>query len=80
MYEKDKLSTNKLPYQETHNAMVGPYLETATGSHTKSSTEMDTHNKKVKGLPQDDMEKIYYSRTVRYVSDYRGSSSDRSRP
>ena len=76
----DKLSPNKLSDQETQNEIVGPYLENATITHTRTSTEMDTHGEKIKGSPQDYMEKIYYSRTVLYESDFWGSSSDRSRP
>ena len=73
-------NANKLPDQETQNEMVGPYLENAPRSHTKSSTEMDIHRKRVNRLSQDYMEKICHSRTVRYGSDFRGSSSERSRP
>ena len=70
---EDKFSTNKLSDPETQNEMVGPCLENVTSSHTKGSTEMDTHRKKIKGSSQDYMEKIYYSRTVQYGSDYGGS-------
>ena len=70
-----QLYTNKQPDQETQNEMVGPYHESATRSHTKSSNE-----KRVKWSSQDYMDNIYYSRTVRYSSDFGGSSSDRSRP
>ena len=32
--------------------MVGPCLENSTRSHTKGSTEIDTHMKKIKGRPK----------------------------
>ena len=66
-------STNKLPDPETQNEMIEPCLENVTRSHTEGITEMDTHRKKIKGSSQDYVEKIYYSRTVRYGSDYAGS-------
>ena len=56
--------TNSLPIS-CQNEMVGSCLD--------GSTEMDTHRKKIKGSCQDYMEKIYYSRTVQYGSDYGGS-------
>ena len=41
---------------------------------------MCTHRKKIDWSSQDRVEKLYYSRTIRYVSDNRRSSSDISRP
>ena len=50
--QKDTFSSNKLPDPNTQNEMIGPCLENVTRSHTKKSTEMDTHRKRSKDRPQ----------------------------
>ena len=62
------------------NRLLGHILRMPQEHIPIVATEMDTHRKRVKMSSQDYMDNIYYNRTVRYGSDYGGSSSDRSRP